>query len=152
MTVSANKPFSEEEKVRILLNEYATLRSEILGRTNHMYQLGAAGTVLVLWTIGRPVGFGFWFGLTIALVALPYFFWLISRDVQKAATRLRELEKESNSRAGETLLVWETRWGGAVTGIWGKGKPEVSRADNAIRGAVTGIWGKGKPLPPEKID
>jgi hypothetical protein len=123
MTSPTNKPFSEEDKVRILLHEHGTLRSEVSARTNNLYQLGAAGTALFVWIMGRPLGFGFWFALTTSLVVILYFYWLISRDIKKAATRLRELEKEINSRAGETLLVWETRWGGAVTGIWGRAKP-----------------------------
>lgn len=123
MTDTSNEAFGEELKVRILLQEYAGLRSEIQARTNNLYQLGAAGTVLFVWIIGRPLGFSFWFTLATSLVVVSYLYWLIGRDVEKAATRLRELEKNINNRAGEALLVWETRWGGAVTGSWGRAKP-----------------------------
>jgi len=53
------------------------------------------------------------------LVSFSYFCWLISRDSAKVAKRVRELEKDINCRAGETLLVWETLWGREVTGYPG---------------------------------
>lgn len=123
--------FSEEEKVKILLQEYASLRSEILARTTHMYQLRAAGTVLFVWIMGQPVSVRFWIALVAAGIVVSFFFWLISRDIDKAARRLRELEKDINCRAGETLLVWETRWGGAVVGYWGRGSPLPSSGERS---------------------
>jgi len=109
--------------VKILLHEYATLRSEILTRTSNLYQLIAVGAALFVWVMGQPLSVRFWVALVATLVVLASFCWLITRDIHKAAKRLRELEKDINCRAGETLLVWETRWGGAVTGYWGRGRP-----------------------------
>jgi hypothetical protein len=38
------------------------------------------------------------------------------RDVKKAANRVKDLEHEINSRAGEHLLVWETLSGALTRG------------------------------------
>jgi len=51
--------------------------------------------------------------------------WVTYRDIVKAAARIRELEKDINVRAGEDLLVWETFWGGAVTGFLGRAKKKT---------------------------
>jgi hypothetical protein len=111
-------------KVQVLLYEYAGLRMEILHRTGHMYQLLAIGGALFLWLlIPRPIDWRLWVSLVMSLVIVSLFGWFLHRDINKAAARLRELEQEINERAGEELLVWETRWGGAVTGYWGRAKP-----------------------------
>jgi hypothetical protein len=123
MAEPSQERFSQEERVKILLEEYSTLRNEILTRTTNLYQLIAIGAVLFVWIVGQPMNVRFWITLVVELVVLSFCYWLISRDIDKAAKRLRELEKDVNRRAGETLLVWETRWGGAVTGYWGLGKP-----------------------------
>jgi hypothetical protein len=117
------KTFGEEEKVRILLQEYATLRTEILSRTNNQYQLGAAAVALLVWVIGRPLSVWLWVALGVSTASVAYVYWMIVRDMKKAAARLRELEHEINRRAGETLLVWESNWSGGVAGIWGRSKP-----------------------------
>ncbi len=123
MTKPNNKPFDEVEKVKILLQEYATLRSEILTRTSNMFQLFAIAASMLVWIIGRPVDLRFWLAIFILILAGIFFYWLISRDIKKAATRLRELEIDINRRAGEELLVWEIKWGGDVTGYFGRGEP-----------------------------
>lgn len=123
MTELTQERFGEEEKVKILLQEYATLRSEILTRTTNLYQLIAIGAWLFVWTMGQSLSARFWVALFTAVLIVSFFYRLISRDIDKAATRLRELEQDINFRAGEALLVWETRWGGAVTGHWGRGEP-----------------------------
>ena len=117
------KRFSEEEKVKILLQEYASLRSEILIRTSNLYQLLAFCCALFTWIMAHHRSDYFWVALFSVLLVFLFFFRLISRDIDKAAKRLRELEQDINLRAGETLLVWETRWGGAVAGYWGHGTP-----------------------------
>lgn len=115
------KRFSEEEKVKILLQEYATLRSELLTRTNNVYQLITISAGLFVWILGRsPSSVLFWLALVAVLAPFSYFYWLLSCDIAKAAKRVRELENDINRRAGETLLVWETSWGRQVTGYWGK--------------------------------
>jgi len=126
------KAFSEEEKVKILLHEYASLRSEILTRTSNLYQLIAFCAALFVWAVSHK-SYHFWIATLSVFIVFLFFFRLISRDIDKAATRLRELEQDINRRAGETLLVWEVRWGGAVTGHWGRGKPLPQDSERSPR-------------------
>lgn len=115
---------SQEEKIKILLQEYATLRQEIIARISHGYQIMSVGTVLFAWIfITKTQGIPFWLAFVIALIIFLFAVWFILRDINKAAERIRELETEINSRAGEELLVWESRWGSAVTGFWGRARP-----------------------------
>lgn len=111
-------------KIQVLLHEYATLRQEIITRTTHGFQLVAAGAVVLVWVMTRQeLNVQFWFGAAIAILVVLIAIWFIIRDIGKAAKRIRELEKDINRRAGEELLVWETYWGGAVTGFWGRARP-----------------------------
>ena len=73
----------------------------------------------------------FWLGVAIALLAVLIAGWTTFRDIGKAAERLRELENDINHRAGEQLLVWETYWGGAVTGILGRARPRAKSTRRA---------------------
>ena len=111
--------FTEQDKVQILLHEYDTLRQEVLNRTSNGFQLLAVGAALFVWMIGgqHPNNrFWFWIGLALALFAVSLAAWFIFRDISKAAKRIRELEGSINARAGEELLMWETRCGCDATG------------------------------------
>jgi hypothetical protein len=118
-----NDSLNTQGKVQILLQEYASLRMEIIHRTGHMHQLLAVGGALFLWLASRPIDIRFWISLVAAVVVVGLFGWFLHRDIDKAAERIRQLEEDINRRAGEELLVWERRWGGAVTGYWGKARP-----------------------------
>jgi hypothetical protein len=131
MTAVTQKEFTEKDKIQILLHEYDTLRQEILTRTRTGHQILAVAAVLFIWIItqimtGNP---SFWFWtilvgfLAASVAAVSVAAWFTMRDIGKAAKRIRELESDINSRAGEDLLIWETRWGGAVTGFWGRARP-----------------------------
>ena len=100
---------SNEEKIKILLQEYATLRQEIIARTTHGFQLISVGTVVLTWLVATrdPGPFLLIVVLTAAAVLLAAV-WLTFRAIGRAATRVRQLEAEVNRRAGEDLLVWET--------------------------------------------
>lgn len=111
------------EKISVLLHEYNTLRAEIINKGNHLYQLFALCGILFIWIVGHPVDRRFWISIFASLTLLLVGWWFIYRDVEKAAERLREIEKMINDLADEDLLVWETRWGGAVTGYWGRARP-----------------------------
>lgn len=111
-------------KVQVLLHEYASLRMEIFHRTGHVIQLVTVCGALFLWLASRPIDLRFWISLVAAVVVLGLFRRVIHRDIEKAAERLRQLEEDINRRAGEELLVWETRWGGAVTGYYGNARPK----------------------------
>lgn len=124
MAETDQERFAEEEKVKILLHEYATLRNEILTRTTNSYQLIASGAAaLITLLIVQPWGVHSMLALATVLSTFIYLFFLITRDISKAAKRLSELEQDINRRAGETLLVCESRWGGVVAGHWGRGTP-----------------------------
>ncbi|MFA6054721.1 MAG: hypothetical protein WC769_05025 [Thermodesulfovibrionales bacterium] len=108
-------------KIQILLQEYSTLRSEILSRTNNMYQLIVGAPTVLIFILQNKSHFWILFAILVAVSCL--FSWLISRDISKAARRLRRLENDINFRAKDHLLEWETRWGGNVTGYWGRAEP-----------------------------
>jgi hypothetical protein len=116
-----NSPTDPFPGIQILLQEYSTLRSEILGRTNNIYQLIAGVPAVLIFILQQQSHFLILLSILIATTGL--FTWLISRDISKAARRLRQLEREINRRAGDHLLEWETRWGGNVTGYWGRAEP-----------------------------
>jgi peptidoglycan/LPS O-acetylase OafA/YrhL len=111
-------------KIQILLEEYSSLRTEILQRSGHMYQLLGVGGAMFLWLTGRTnIDLRFWISLAVLLAVMLLFGWLLHRDIEKAAERLRQLELDINNRAGEELLVWERHWGGSVTGYLGRARP-----------------------------
>jgi hypothetical protein len=118
-------PLAERDKINILLHEYDTLRTEIIHRTNNMFQVIAGCGVLFVWILSRQLSdVRFWLGLILLLALAALFSWLIRRDINKAAARLRELEADINVRAKEPgLLRWESKHGGAVTGYWGAAQP-----------------------------
>lgn len=128
MESPSRRQISEEEKIKILLQEYATLRQEVIARTTHGFQLLSVGSVVLAWmmTTQKTSGF-FWPGLSIAVIVYLIAIWFTLRDINKATARLRQLEQDVNRRAGEDLLVWESRWGGAVTGFWGPARPIEQR-------------------------
>jgi hypothetical protein len=117
--------FPPSEKVRILLAEHSALRAEIVARMGHVYQVAAVGAtgVAILIALHQLMPSSFCvilasiiFLLVLAAVA----FWFISRDIRKAAERLREIEVDINDRAGEDLLVWEILW--RSTTYWGRAR------------------------------
>jgi len=98
-----------EEKVKILLAEYSSLKAEITARTGHGFQVGGfavtamallASASEVTWRIIALV-------MTICLLLAGASF-LTLRHIRVAAERIRELEQDINKRAGEELLVWDT--------------------------------------------
>jgi len=111
--------FEEEEKVKILLQEYATLRNEILTRTNNLFQLfgiGAmgAGLIVLLKDPQLQLPLWSWLALLCWLFVFLFFFFTIGSDIRKASWRVRRIEEDINRRSGETLLVWETLYGGGA--------------------------------------
>jgi hypothetical protein len=115
---------AEEEKIRVLLAEYSSLRSEIVARLGHAYQLMAVGTAVLAAIAAlqpnRPLLYGIvGFVLAVFLIGC----WFVYKDLYKLGHRVREIEHDVNRRAGEHLLVWESLWGGLATGLWRYGKP-----------------------------
>src|SRR5208282_3296619 len=100
------------DSTKYIIAEYAALRSEIMTRTSNMYQLFGAGFATLLWVCTAAYSYSTLIVLFLGLLFFLGFSWLIDRDIQKAARRLREIERDVNDRTGEPLLVWESRWGG----------------------------------------
>ena len=99
------------DRIQILLNEYTALRAEIVSRTGYGFQILVIGTAILTWFLtatssSRP--WYFWFGVAVFVVTFSIANFVNTRDLSRAAHRVKELEHEINSRAGEHLLVWET--------------------------------------------
>jgi hypothetical protein len=110
-----DKQLSQFEKIQILLQEYNSLRSEMIERHTVTYQaigiIGAAfvGLIALVWNTSIKVKIFAVVGFVVVFTGVVL--W-INRDVAKAAKRVRELEADINTRAGEPLLKWETEHGG----------------------------------------
>jgi hypothetical protein len=116
---------TERDKTQILLAEYNVQQTEIIQRTNNGFQLVTIGAVVfaLLFQIHKDSG-AFWTALSLAILAIAICAFVIFRDINKAAARVRELEVEINRRAGERLLIHQTYRGGAATGYWGMARPK----------------------------
>src|SRR5437868_5168216 len=118
--------YPEIEKVRIQLTEYQTLRSEIIARIGHAYQMMAVlGGSLVLLVGLAPNSNAFWALLGVVTSVIALGFWTFVRDMKKCARRIREIEIDVNQRAKEDLLVWENLWGADVNGYFGRSQPKA---------------------------
>lgn len=122
MSQADSKPagFSEEEKIKILLAEYTSLRSELNARLSSMYTVAVFSTVAITWFVSesREHTEVFW-GLVV-FFALGIIFcgrqlWF---DTTNAGHRVQEIEQEVNDRAGERLLLWENDRGGLSDSYW----------------------------------
>lgn len=128
---------SQSDKIQILLHEYDTLRDEIIQRwVGTQQQISIAvlvfiGIITVLFSnqIKHPRDYVLYGTLGVAVCIFFYAMWQVDRDTRKAAERVREIERDVNARAGEELLQWESRWGGAVAGFWGSSRPLQKSSD-----------------------
>jgi hypothetical protein len=119
MMTGASPIFSPKDKIQILLAEYAGLRMETIHRTNNLYQLIAALVVLLGFATSRTsFDWRFWLYSGSAATLSTAMGWLLYRDTQRAAARVREIEAIVNDLAGESILEWETRWGGGAVGYF----------------------------------
>jgi hypothetical protein len=117
MSEDHSEKLSEKDKIQILLQEYSALRSELASNGSKQFQLVALAGVLVSLTLSRPIDRTFWVATLIGVVALFCLGVMVIRQTQRLVRRTIELETEINRRAGEELLVWESRWGAVVTGF-----------------------------------
>jgi hypothetical protein len=113
------------EKVRILLAEHATLRTEIIARIGHAYQMmGFLGITLALLFGTSSSWKTFWIVFIVATIIISWGFWTFVRDMRKCTARIREIELDVNNYAQEDLLVWENLWGGEINGYFGLSRPK----------------------------
>ncbi len=100
----------EKDRIQILLEEYRTLRNEIVNRTGNRF--GIVGFVLPL-IIGIAAQSGSalcWSWLLFAsAAALLLAVWLrLAVLIKRCSTRVAEIERRVNKSMGEDLLIWET--------------------------------------------
>ncbi len=115
--LSGLSDLTQKDRIQILLAEYAALRAELMARTGFGFQIAAVFLAGVTWFLQQQIsGKPWWFwAATIAVVGcFAVAIHVNVRDLARAAFRLKQIEFEVNSRAGEHLLVWETL-GGVVT-------------------------------------
>jgi hypothetical protein len=123
---------SQKDRIQILQSEYAALRAEIVARTGFGFQIGAVALAGITWFMQQPLhGRPWWFWVVMGgvLACFGVAIFVNLRDISRPAFRLKAIEHEINSRAGEHLLVWET-----LSGI-------VTRA-----GIILGFFRLARPL------
>ena len=116
----------DKDRIAILMQEYATLRAEIIARTGFGFQLAGITAAALTWFVGQrlwdpalsPLPPWALAALGIIVFVVVILFRVNKRDIWKAAARLREIEHEVNSRAGERLLIWETAAGAGRMSFW----------------------------------
>jgi hypothetical protein len=129
-------PLSRMEKIQILMEEYKTLRAEILQHHSSGFQLyGVAGSAAVAVTV-LAAAYSVIAGM-ILFFFFPLLLMIVARNsdfsVREAAFRLREIEHHVNELAEDNLLRWETERGG----IW----PEArKRRAEYILGPLTAAY------------
>jgi len=113
----------DSQKVAILIEEYKTLRAEVLAARSYVAQAIGITAAVMMGVLGlsfssfsRP----HWVTWTVAGVALAYLGGTLAWNeinTRHFAKRLRALEADINTRAGERLLVWETDsgWGSMIS-------------------------------------
>ena len=107
---------SNKDRVLIILEEYKTLRAEILQKTTIINSLYVAAGTALLTIVGVSVVSG---SLLAGLILIPLLLILIigasllfHHDLVKISIHLKALERDINLRAdGDPLLMWETKSG-----------------------------------------
>ena len=110
--------FTIREKIAVLLAEYNTLRQEVIAAKTNLGQGFHVFSVIVMADIAFLNRSGRWdVAIIIFMLASLYlgalYIWN-DKNTASFSRRLRELEREINSVAGEPLMLWETIHG------WGK--------------------------------
>jgi len=127
----------QKDRIQILLSEYSTLRSEILSRTGFGFQIAAVAAAVITWFIQQPLSNHsayFWLAVIGIAFSFSISIFVNVRDLTRAAYRVKELEHEIDSRAGEHLLVWES-----LSGV-------LTRT-----GLLKSFFSMVKPLPRSKL-
>jgi hypothetical protein len=107
----------QKDRIQILLSEYSTLRAEIISRTANGFTLTTIGVTVLTWVIKEFTSnspWYYWLGALTLFVVFGLGVFVNIRDITRAARRVKALEHEINSRAGEHLLIWETLSGVAT--------------------------------------
>jgi hypothetical protein len=115
-----------KEKIDIIMEEYKTLRAEMIERHTAFIQIfsfgvsGLVGLVTFALTTESQTRRHISWLLTSALVSgVGAGLLTIHFDTGRLANQLQKIEAEINGRANDPLLSWETRHG-----LWRVGAPE----------------------------
>ncbi|HEX4964305.1 MAG TPA: hypothetical protein VF173_26020 [Thermoanaerobaculia bacterium] len=116
----------DKDKVLILLAEYNALRDELLAARAAATNAAGIGIPILMAAIGLYLtsvtnpGFRYVIIAVAVLAVLGICFFVGWNEVntRNFAARLRDIETDINTRAGERLLIWENDygWGALVTG------------------------------------
>lgn len=105
----------EKDKIQIILEEYKTLRAEIMQRHIAATQVFTVSGIAFVTIVGLALANdSIFIGILLCLIVL--FLVLVAalmhdNDVRIVASKLREIEAEVNRRAADKLLDWETSRG-----------------------------------------
>ncbi|MFF3501507.1 hypothetical protein [Streptomyces sp. NPDC003247] len=111
------QPRGTSQEIALLLEEYRTLREEIIHRVaGRMQMIGFAGIISALLVVSDKLNFGapaFYVAVLVLVVAL---LWLrgINRAIQRIGRHLRKIEERVNALAAQgygstdAVLTWET--------------------------------------------
>jgi hypothetical protein len=116
-TLLSLSDLTQQNRIQILLSEYAALRAEIVARTGFGFQIAAVALAGITWLMQQTLtgrSWVFWIVMVGVVGCFVVAMFVNARDGSRVAHRIKEIEFEVNSRAGEHLLVWETL-GGVVT-------------------------------------
>jgi hypothetical protein len=108
----------QKEKITILLAEYSSLRAEINARVSSSYYVMGIAAALIVFVLQQPIGCNFYIGLLMVVFGGVVSGRLLWYDARNAARRAKEIESDVNTRAGETLLLWETKRSGLTPDYW----------------------------------
>ena len=108
-TVDAS--ITQKEKIQILVAEYNTLRAELVACGNKIYNMLAVGSAILTSQIVNFDKPYFWITIGIGVFLIVVFALLNVRDTRLLAARVKVLEREINTRTGESLLIWESQKG-----------------------------------------
>jgi len=115
-----NTGLDEKDRIQIILAEYNSLRAESTARMTSVYQVATMTALVLIWLLQQKDGGApLYLGLIAAIAGLSICAWTIARDLGRTGIRVRQIEGEINKRAGEDLMVWESKWGGQTSSLWG---------------------------------
>lgn len=112
----------DKEQIKILLEEYKTLRTEMLQRHSVIMQLVS----IVITGLGAAITFAFVHNAavaaTVTLVTLVFavgagLLWL-DNDLRLLSSRIQQIEEKVNNLAHDKLMVWESTRGVNQLGYW----------------------------------
>jgi len=112
------KPLTQMEKIQIMMQEYSSVRTEVLDQSKIMHQVfGAGGTVAVpllalIFSNGTKLSTYVGLFLLVVLILLMYVIARMMTFVARETNaRLLEIESEVNRLGKSKLVAWETEHG-----------------------------------------